>query len=206
MNADLLVASKDVAYKTGTLEGVRTLAGYANTGKAPHPHGNKHAYASSYFYDTKDGQIMLAASNHRQNKRLFETVGRPELGDSDNETRAKNFQQEEAVLREIMQLDLNADLVVLSACEMANGRVGAGEGLIGMSWALFVAGSPSTVANLWKTDASASGSLMVDFHRELKSGATKSDALRQAMLATMKKPEFRHPFYWAGFELIGNPF
>jgi crotonobetainyl-CoA:carnitine CoA-transferase CaiB-like acyl-CoA transferase len=46
---------------------------------------------------------MLAASNHRQNKRLFETVGRPELGDSDNETRAKNFQQEEAVLREIMQ-------------------------------------------------------------------------------------------------------
>ena len=108
--------------------------------------------------------------------------------------------------REIMQLDLNADLVVLSACEMANGRVGAGEGLIGMSWALFVAGSPSTVANLWKTDASASGSLMVDFHRELKSGASKSDALRQAMLATMKKPEFRHPFYWAGFELIGNPF
>jgi crotonobetainyl-CoA:carnitine CoA-transferase CaiB-like acyl-CoA transferase len=78
------------------------IAGHASTGKAPKPHGNKHAYASSYFYDTKDGQIMLAASNHRQNKRLFETVGRPELGDSDNETRAKNFKEEEAVLRKIM--------------------------------------------------------------------------------------------------------
>ena len=79
------------------------IAGYANTGKAPHPHGNKHAYASSYFYDTKDGQIMLAASNHRQNKRLFDTVGRPELGDSDNETRAKNFGAEQEVLAGIMK-------------------------------------------------------------------------------------------------------
>lgn len=78
------------------------IAGYMNTGKAPKPHGNKHAYASSYFYDTKDGQIMLAASNHRQNKRLFETVGRPERGDADNETRARNFQEDEAVLRQIM--------------------------------------------------------------------------------------------------------
>jgi crotonobetainyl-CoA:carnitine CoA-transferase CaiB-like acyl-CoA transferase len=78
------------------------IAGHSSTGKAPKPHGNKHAFASSYFYDTKDGQIMLAASNHRQNKRLFETVGRPELGGTDNETRAKNFKEEEAVLRKIM--------------------------------------------------------------------------------------------------------
>ena len=79
------------------------ITGYSSTGKAPGPHGNKHAYASSYFYDTKDGQIMLAASNHRQNKRLFETLGHPERGDADNETRAKNFKEDEAVLREIMR-------------------------------------------------------------------------------------------------------
>jgi crotonobetainyl-CoA:carnitine CoA-transferase CaiB-like acyl-CoA transferase len=78
------------------------IAGYSVTGAAPKPHGNKHAYASSYFYDTKDGQIMLAASNRRQNKRLFETVGRPELGERDNETRAQNFNDEAAVLGEIM--------------------------------------------------------------------------------------------------------
>lgn len=78
------------------------VAGYSSTGKVPQPHGNKHAYASSYFYDTKDGGIMLAASNRRQSKRLFATVGRPELGGADNETRAKNFEKEEAVLRKIM--------------------------------------------------------------------------------------------------------
>lgn len=78
------------------------ISAYASSGKAPRPHGNKHAYASSYFYDTRDGGIMLAASNHRQNKRLFEAVGRPELGDNDNETRARNFKDEEAVLRKIM--------------------------------------------------------------------------------------------------------
>lgn len=78
------------------------IAGYASSGKTPKPHGNKHAYASSYFYDTKDGQIMLAASNRRQNKRLYETVGHPELGDTGNEMRAKNFKDEEAVLRKIM--------------------------------------------------------------------------------------------------------
>ena len=79
------------------------IAGFMSTGKVPEPHGNKHSYASSYFYDTKDGGLMLAASNRRQNKRLFEAVGRPELGDTDNDTRAKNFKEEEAVLRKIMQ-------------------------------------------------------------------------------------------------------
>lgn len=79
------------------------IAGYMNNGKVPKPHGNKHSYASSYFYDTADGGIMLAASNRRQNKRLFAAVGRPELGDTDNETRARNFKDEEAVLRPILR-------------------------------------------------------------------------------------------------------
>ncbi len=79
------------------------IAGYSSTGKVPHPHGNKHAYASSYFYDTKDGGVMLAASNRRQNKRLFDAVGHPELGDRDNETRAKKFNEEAALLQEVMR-------------------------------------------------------------------------------------------------------
>src|SRR4051812_13460853 len=78
------------------------IAGFTSTGKSPGPHGNKHAYASSYFYPTKQGGLMLAASNRRQNKRLYEAVGRPELGERDNEMRAQNFKEEEAVLRDVL--------------------------------------------------------------------------------------------------------
>ncbi|MBO0725446.1 MAG: tetratricopeptide repeat protein, partial [Blastocatellia bacterium] len=111
---------------------------------------------------------------------------------------------------EIMQMDLKADLVVLSACETARGRFGAGEGVIGLSWALFIAGAPATVVSQWKVESSSARDLMINFHRQLtspvtaKSKATKAEALRQAALKLMKTPETSHPFYWAGFVLVGD--
>ena len=108
---------------------------------------------------------------------------------------------------ELMQLDLKADLVVLSACETARGRIGAGEGMIGFSWAMFIAGVPSIVVSQWKVESAGTRDLMVDFHRSLiatKSKHTKTEALRQASLKLMKNPETSHPFYWAGFVLVGD--
>ncbi|HJQ67833.1 MAG TPA: CHAT domain-containing protein [Blastocatellia bacterium] len=112
---------------------------------------------------------------------------------------------------ELMQLDLKADLAVLSACETARGRIGAGEGMIGLSWAMFIAGVPSTVVSQWKVEAAGTRDLMVNFHRGLISQAAagkpkpaKSEALRQAALKLLKNPETRHPFYWAGFVLVGD--
>ena len=108
---------------------------------------------------------------------------------------------------ELMQLDLQADLVVLSACETARGRIGAGEGMIGLSWAMFLAGVPSVVVSQWKVESAGTRDLMVDFHRSLiatKSKPTKTEALRQAALRLMKHPETSHPFYWAGFVLVGD--
>ncbi|HKY42075.1 MAG TPA: CHAT domain-containing protein [Pyrinomonadaceae bacterium] len=108
---------------------------------------------------------------------------------------------------ELMQLDLQADLVVLSACETARGRIGAGEGMIGFSWAMFIAGVPSIVVSQWKVESAGTRDLMVDFHRGLlstKSKPTKTEALRQAALKLMKNPETSHPFYWAGFVLVGD--
>jgi CHAT domain-containing protein len=111
---------------------------------------------------------------------------------------------------EIMQMDLKADLVVLSACETARGRFGAGEGMIGLSWALFIAGAPAAVVSQWKVESASTRDLMVEFHRQLtspvaaKSKATKAEALRQAALKLMKNPETSHPFYWAGFVLVGD--
>ena len=106
---------------------------------------------------------------------------------------------------ELMQLDLKAELAVLSACETARGRIGAGEGVIGFSWAMFIAGVPSTVVSQWKVESASTRDLMVQFHRSLLSTRpSKSDALRQAALKLMRNPETSHPFYWAGFVLVGD--
>jgi CHAT domain-containing protein len=106
---------------------------------------------------------------------------------------------------ELMQMDLQADLAVLSACETARGRYGAGEGMIGLSWALFVAGVPSTVVSQWKVESASTRDLMLQFHRRLQSGKTsKAEALRQASLSLLKNPATSHPFYWAGFVLVGD--
>ena len=111
---------------------------------------------------------------------------------------------------ELMQLDLKAQLAVLSACETARGRIGAGEGVIGFSWAMFIAGVPATVVSQWKVESASTRDLMVSFHRSLisprapqNSQPTKTDALRQAALKLMRNPETSHPFYWAGFVLVG---
>jgi CHAT domain-containing protein/Tfp pilus assembly protein PilF len=112
---------------------------------------------------------------------------------------------------EVMKLDLKADIVVMSACQTARGKLGAGEGVIGMGWALFVAGSPTAVLSLWKVESSSTAELMVGFHRHLMAqgagrgvGRRKADALRAASLELMKDGRFRHPFYWAGFVMVGN--
>jgi CHAT domain-containing protein len=105
---------------------------------------------------------------------------------------------------EVMNLDLKADLVVLSACETARGRVSAGEGMIGLSWAFFVAGCPTTVASQWKVEAPATTPLMLEFHRSLLSNIGKAQALRRAELKLLRTRRYAHPFYWAGFVVIGD--
>src|SRR5262249_54214323 len=108
----------------------------------------------------------------------------------------------------LMQMELKADLAVLSACETARGRYGAGEGVIGLTWALFVAGVPSTVVSQWKVESASTRELMLGFHQHLRAPShkpvTKAEALREAALKLMKNPATSHPFYWAGFVLVGD--
>jgi CHAT domain-containing protein len=114
---------------------------------------------------------------------------------------------------EMMNLDLKADLVVLSACETARGRIAEGEGVIGMSWALFVAGCPTAVVSQWKVDSASTTELMLEFHRDLtrttpgkRLRVSAAESLREAALKLMHTPEYRHPFYWAGFVVVGAGF
>ena len=109
---------------------------------------------------------------------------------------------------EILRMKLQADLAVLSACETARGRAGSGEGMIGLSWALLVAGVPTTVASQWKVESKSTTEAMVEFHRLLASGKATgrfpvAAALRQSALQMLNRPVYRHPFYWAGFVVIG---
>jgi len=112
---------------------------------------------------------------------------------------------------ELMQMRLGADLVVLSGCETGRGRSSNGEGLIGLSWALFAAGTPSAVASQWKVDAVSTTALMTDFHRAinaewLTSGHVRGRALalQQAALKMLRGGAYTHPFYWAPFVVMGN--
>jgi CHAT domain-containing protein/Flp pilus assembly protein TadD len=113
---------------------------------------------------------------------------------------------------EVLKLKLRAELVVLSACETGRGRLGAGEGLIGLTWAFFMAGAPATIVSQWQVDAESTAALMQDFHRHWRTpsikGAspTKAAALRAAALKLLRTREYHHPFFWASFSLIGEPF
>jgi CHAT domain-containing protein/Tfp pilus assembly protein PilF len=87
---------------------------------------------------------------------------------------------------ELMDMDLNADLVVLSACESA-GTAREGEGIIGLSWTLFLAGCPASLSTLWQVDDDATRALMVEFHRQLLDRPDHpAEALRQSQLAMLR--------------------
>jgi CHAT domain-containing protein len=111
--------------------------------------------------------------------------------------------------RQIMNLKLPADLAVLSACETANGKIAPGEGVMGLSWAFFVAGTRSTLVSQWKINSDSTTELMSNFYKNLNSNRSDVDgrnrkALRDAALTMIHGRRYRHPFYWAGFVLIGS--
>jgi CHAT domain-containing protein len=81
--------------------------------------------------------------------------------------------------------------------------VSPGEGLIGLSWALLVAGAPTTVLSQWKVESASTSRLMVAFHQNRRKQMSDAEALREAALSIRKEPSFQHPFYWAPFIVIG---
>jgi CHAT domain-containing protein/tetratricopeptide (TPR) repeat protein len=109
---------------------------------------------------------------------------------------------------EVLDLRLDADLVVLSACETGRGRIAPGEGIVGTMWAFFVAGSRALLVSQWKVESASTTDLMTGFHRGLvqNSPGGKAEHLRQASLSLLRTPRYAHPFYWAGFVLVGNPY
>jgi CHAT domain-containing protein/Tfp pilus assembly protein PilF len=108
-------------------------------------------------------------------------------------------------VREIHRLKLRSDLVVLSACQTAQGRILAGEGVQSLARAFFFAGARSLVASLWDVGDRRTAPLMTAFYRRLAGGSTKAEALREAKLEMLRQSPGLAPRYWAPFVLIGEP-
>jgi len=102
---------------------------------------------------------------------------------------------------EIFDMKLQANLVVLSACNTGFGRI-TGDGVIGLSRALISAGVPSVIVSLWAVPDAPTSELMQSFYQNLQNNPDKAQALRQAMLTTMKTHP--GPRNWVAFTLIGE--
>lgn len=108
-------------------------------------------------------------------------------------------------LHDIYNLELSADLVVLSACETALGREIRGEGLIGLTQGFMYAGAKSVIASLWRVSDRATAELMTQFYKYLlEDGQTPAAALRSAQMALASERRWRDPYYWSGFVLHGD--
>lgn len=107
---------------------------------------------------------------------------------------------------EVFNMNLNADLVVLSACNTGLGKIRKGEGVIGISRAFLYAGVPSLLASLWSVDDQSTATIMKSFYNYIQEGSTKRQALRLAKLDYLKSATGvkKDPFYWAPFILIGD--
>ena len=107
---------------------------------------------------------------------------------------------------ELYNLSLNAELVVLSACETGTGAYVRGEGVMSLARAFRYAGVPSAVMSLWKIEDKATAELMNHFYEKLSKGITKDEALQQAKQQYLEEASrlHAHPFYWAGLVSTGD--
>lgn len=107
-------------------------------------------------------------------------------------------------VHEIFNMEWQASLVTLSACDSGLGAPGGGDEAQGLSRACLYAGASSLALSLWRVDDRAGSLLMQEFYRNLLAGQSKAAALRQAQLTLLQNPNYRHPFYWAPYILIGD--
>lgn len=108
-------------------------------------------------------------------------------------------------LHEVFNLNLPADLVVLSACETGLGKEIRGEGLVGLTRGFMYAGATRVLVSLWKVDDKATAEFMTQFYRlMLEDGLTPAEALNATQKYMQQHSDWSHPYYWAAFTLQGD--
>jgi len=120
----------------------------------------------------------------------------------DNDSTESNFWQ----AHEISKIQLNADLVVLSACETGYGKFEKGNGIASLARAFMYAGSPALIVSLWQVNDNATAEIMKNLYDNLAKGMKKDEALRHAKLQYLKVAQgiAAHPAFWSPFIMMGK--
>jgi len=105
-------------------------------------------------------------------------------------------------VQDIYDLDLNASLVTLSACETGLGHDAGGDDMVGLVRGFLYAGAASLIVSLWTVDDESMTRLVTGFYANWRAGISRAEALREAQMALLE--EYEHPYYWAPLNLIGN--
>jgi CHAT domain-containing protein len=105
---------------------------------------------------------------------------------------------------EILAMELDRPMIVLSACESALGRLERGEGVVGLTRSFLAAGARGVVASLWPVSDESTATLMSEFYSALWKKYSAAESLRQARAALLESEEWSHPYYWAPFIAIGT--
>ncbi|MCB0517502.1 MAG: CHAT domain-containing protein [Lewinellaceae bacterium] len=182
------------------------------------PNSGEEVFAASKFWkgkyylnsDATEQRFYEEAGNYRIVHLSTHGMADPRVGDYSYLAFAEvkdSIENELLYVRDLYNLQLNADLVVLSACETAVGELQKGEGIISLARAFAYAGAKSIVTTLWVVNDAASKDLMESFYAQLRhKGMTKDRALHLAKRQMIDgKEDFRkHPFFWAAFIPVGD--
>ncbi|NOR52689.1 MAG: CHAT domain-containing protein [Candidatus Aminicenantes bacterium] len=185
----------------------------------PHlPHAHKEAKTIAKFFDTDKKLLLLKnEAEERRFKQLnlgdFKIIHFATHGVIDNENwwrsalillPDKNLSEDGFLQpREIYDLKLNSDLVVLSACQTGKGKLEKGEGITGLAKAFLNTGSKSVISSLWNVNDKSTAQIMKCFYQYIIEGKSKAQALRLAKIK-MINSKYSHPFHWAAFILMGD--
>lgn len=128
--------------------------------------------------------------------------------DEENPMQSKVFFADQPIInQELFNLNLSADMAVLSACNTGSGQLVKGDGVMSLSKGFIHAGCPSALVSLWSVDDYSTSEIMINFYKYLKKGQSKDKAIRNAKLEYLSSADKvkRHPFYWAAFIHMGDP-
>lgn len=160
----------------------------------------RQANASKFIQNVADYQIVHLATHAKANDQNIRKTGILLANDTDStQFRLIN-------IADIYNLKLNAEMVVLSACETALGKLKRGEGIISLARAFTFAGSKNIITTLWSIEDQASGKIMEKFYFNLKGKQAKDVSLRKAKLDYLAEQDhqFAHPYFWAGIISVGD--
>jgi len=187
----------------------------------PLPFAKSEVESIAHFFPTNDVTLLIGNQATEENIKKLElnqyknlhfashgliNEARPQLSALVLSSAPKEKEDGYLTMREIFDLKLDADLVVLSACKTGLGSQVRGEGVTGLYRAFLCAGTSSVLVSLWNVSDKSAADLMTSFYRNMeKDSMSKAAALKKARMEMISRKGYSHPYYWSAFILIGSP-